>query len=141
MDYLLSFIIVSVLVAVLVVLLMKAGGRKRLLCVSCGTVSSIHPKPQGSAAVELILWLCFLVPGLVYTIWRGSRMISQCPKCGSREMIPPDSERGKQILQQIEDRKRAQVPAEMKTCPYCAEPIRAAAKVCRYCSRELEAVL
>lgn len=140
MDYLASFIIVSVLIAVLVVLLMKAGGRKRLLCTSCGTVSSISPKPQGSAFIELILWLCFLFPGLIYTIWRGSRMLTVCPVCKSREMIPPDSERGKQILQQLESQKRGQVSEEMKVCPYCAESIKAAAKVCRYCQRELEAV-
>jgi hypothetical protein len=30
--------------------------------------------------------------------------------------------------------------SEMKTCPHCAEPIRAAAAVCRYCGRECEAI-
>ncbi len=40
------------------------------LCTSCG--SQMYPKlfTKGSGRIELILWLCFLVPGLIYSTWR-----------------------------------------------------------------------
>jgi hypothetical protein len=36
---------------------------------------------KGSVAVELVLWLLFLFPGLVYSIWRLSTKKWVCPEC------------------------------------------------------------
>jgi hypothetical protein len=36
---------------------------------------------KGSIAVELVLWLLFMFPGLVYSIWRHSTKKLVCPEC------------------------------------------------------------
>ena len=36
---------------------------------------------RDSVAVELILWLLFMFPGLVYSIWRLSTAKLVCPEC------------------------------------------------------------
>lgn len=42
---------------------------------------------KGSFCIELILWLSFLVPGLIYTIWRLSNKKVICPKCGYEYVV------------------------------------------------------
>lgn len=54
---------------------------------------------RGSWATELLLWCFFLLPGIIYTSWRASGPKEyRCPKCGSTEMIPLDSNRARQCL-------------------------------------------
>lgn len=36
---------------------------------------------KGSFGVEIILWLLFLLPGLVYSVWRLCNRIVICPDC------------------------------------------------------------
>lgn len=47
--------------------------------------------------VELFLWLCFLIPGVFYSIWRLTTRAQVCRSCGSHELIPPGSERARQL--------------------------------------------
>lgn len=51
----------------------------------------------GSFAVELLLWLCLLVPGLVYSLWRLSARRDVCAKCGAGQLLPLDTPKGAQI--------------------------------------------
>lgn len=66
------------------------------ICTVCGTRGSDTVTP-GSILVEIILWLCFLVPGLVYSIWRISARHEACPKCQSRAIIPVDTPAGREL--------------------------------------------
>lgn len=48
------------------------------------------PRMRGSFMIEVILWCFFLIPGLIYTIWRiTSHRV--CPRCDAPHMVPLDS--------------------------------------------------
>lgn len=49
-----------------------------------------HPRKvvPGSWAIELLLLICEVVPGVVYSIWRGRSFYRVCNSCGSREIVP-----------------------------------------------------
>jgi hypothetical protein len=42
----------------------------RMYCPNCGTWGSPKTYTKGSFALEVLLWLCLLVPGLLYSVWR-----------------------------------------------------------------------
>jgi uncharacterized membrane protein YqaE (UPF0057 family) len=71
---------------------------KELVCPSCGYVGSQRSYTKGSIWVELFLWLCLAIPGLIYSIWRLSSKYKGCPKCKNPGMIPADSPVGKKII-------------------------------------------
>lgn len=61
------------------------------ICTTCGFKGSPKRFTKGSFIIELGLWLCFLVPGLIYSIWRLASRYEGCPKCHGSAMIPLDS--------------------------------------------------
>jgi len=65
------------------------------ICGRCGTVGAPRKETPGSIWIEVVLWLCFVVPGLVYSIWRLSRRHEVCRACGSAELLPLNSPLGR----------------------------------------------
>jgi predicted RNA-binding Zn-ribbon protein involved in translation (DUF1610 family) len=70
------------------------------ICESCGHAGERKRKVRGSFAIELVLWCCFLLPGLIYTLWRQGNKHYVCPSC-SGNMILCDSPRGMQLVKQL----------------------------------------
>ena len=72
---------------------------KTLYCVACGSMFK-RPKTmtRGHILIEIILWLAFLIPGLIYTIWRLSTKYKVCPNCKSTTIIPANSPVAKKVL-------------------------------------------
>lgn len=62
-------------------------------CTVCGFEGEPESRTPGSMAIEVVLWLCFLLPGLIYSIWRLNKRHAACAKCGSGLLIPCDSPR------------------------------------------------
>lgn len=68
-----------------------AGSGKVSYCTSCGTEGPSKKVTKGSLLIEIILWLCFIVPGLIYSVWRVSSRHQACPSCGATTLVPPNS--------------------------------------------------
>lgn len=69
------------------------------LCTTCGHVGDPDRVTRGSFWIEILLWLLFIVPGLIYSVWRQSSKFDGCAKCGSTSLIPVDSPVAKQFIQ------------------------------------------
>lgn len=69
------------------------------VCTQCGYAGASKTATKGSFLIEVVLWLCFLIPGIIYSLWRLSSRHSVCPKCGGA-LIPTDSPKGKILLEQ-----------------------------------------
>jgi hypothetical protein len=55
---------------------------------------------KGSFGVEVLLWLFFLLPGFLYSIWRMTTTFHGCPKCQNASMIPVDTPMGQKLAAQ-----------------------------------------
>lgn len=60
-------------------------------CTRCGHVGRPAVRTPGSIWIELVLWLCWIVPGLVYSLWRHHKRHDACAACGSPDLIPADA--------------------------------------------------
>lgn len=70
---------------------------KELICATCGTQGKPKLETRGSFFIEVILWLCFLVPGIIYSIWRLTTRRPVCKTCGSNQMVPLSSPAGREL--------------------------------------------
>jgi len=68
-----------------------------MVCTKCGFVGQPQDITKGTLVMEICLWLLFLVPGFIYSIWRLASRHKGCPKCKSADMIPVDSPMGKKL--------------------------------------------
>lgn len=70
----------------------------KLICQSCGTIGKPKLVTKGSIGIEIILWLLFLLPGLIYSIWRLTSKHKACQACGSTNLIPLETPAGKALV-------------------------------------------
>ena len=71
-----------------------------IVCTSCGYAGKPETITKGSFLIEVILWLCFLIPGLIYSIWRLSSRYKGCPNCGQSTLIPRTSPMAQKFLRE-----------------------------------------
>lgn len=64
---------------------------KPKFCTTCGHEGGTETKTRGHIAIEIILWLLLIVPGLIYSVWRMSSRHQVCASCGAATLVPPDS--------------------------------------------------
>lgn len=69
------------------------------VCTTCEQIGRATPKLRGSGAIEVVLWLFLLVPGLIYSIWRRSSPPLVCGACGAETLVSGNSPKGARIVQ------------------------------------------
>jgi hypothetical protein len=80
---------------------------KAKICSSCGTVGRAKTVTRGSLLIEIFLWLCLIVPGLLYSLWRLTSRHKACGACGAQTLIPLDSPLGRQLQSKISSTQSA----------------------------------
>jgi hypothetical protein len=73
-------------------------GQPSMVCTRCHTVARPKTRTGGSFVLEILLWLMFLLPGLIYTLIRSASTAKVCPACGSADLVPTSSPVGQQVL-------------------------------------------
>lgn len=57
-------------------------------CLDCGYEGEPKKITKGSFILEIFLWLLFLLPGFIYSIWRlTSGRYYGCPDCKSEKIL------------------------------------------------------
>lgn len=71
-----------------------------MVCTACGHVGATTKVTKGHFGLELLLWLCFLLPGLIYSVWRLTTRHQACPVCGNAQLLPRSSPMAQKFLRE-----------------------------------------
>ena len=58
-----------------------AKKEKEYICSTCRYKGKPVQITKGSFIIEVALWLLFILPGLLYSLWRLSSRYEACPQC------------------------------------------------------------
>lgn len=72
----------------------------QVVCTFCGHIGEPKTITKGSTGIELVLWLCLLIPGLIYSVWRLSSRHDGCPVCGQTSLIPVNAPMAKRFIRE-----------------------------------------
>lgn len=103
METLMNLVVVALLLVALPwglfrLLVPKAG--PPMVCAQCGHHGPAKQRTRGTMALELALWLMFILPGIIYSLWRLSTRASVCASCGSGALVAPGSPAGRRMIRE-----------------------------------------
>ncbi len=77
------------------------GYGTKKICANCGITAIPKRFTKGNILIEIILWLFFIIPGLIYSIWRMSTKENICPSCKSPNPVDLKSPRGIKLSEEF----------------------------------------
>lgn len=99
-------------------------------CLYCGFVGEPGQKTPGTVSTEVGLWLFFVVPGLLYSVWRRLARQQRCAKCGNTHIVAAESPVAQAALLKLSPTSSL----DLWFCMGCGEPIFSAGFFCQKCS-------
>lgn len=64
------------------------GMAAEFYCTACGSVGAPRTHNRGSSAIEILLLICGIIPGILYSAWRKGRVDRFCRACRAPNPIP-----------------------------------------------------
>ncbi len=78
---------------------------RKIVCLNCESIGPVKTRVAGSPALEIFLYLAtfwlFFIPAIIYTVWRAGQAYQSCKVCGSRNVVPVESPKGREIMSRI----------------------------------------
>lgn len=71
--------------------------RPKYVCSSCSYKDKPIIYKRGSGTLEIVLWICGIIPGILYTAWRNYTAIMVCPNCETASMISTKTSYGQRL--------------------------------------------
>ena len=79
------------------------------ICRKCFHIGPRELNKKGKLSIEIILWLLFILPGLIYSIWRRTGRFFACKECGTHHIVPLNSPLGREA-QAGKEPSKSQLP-------------------------------
>lgn len=80
----------------------RSMSAKDRYCQHCGAIGPARKHTKGSFVLEVVLWFCLLIPGIIYSVWRLTSREWVCGTCGVPNTIPIDSPIAKAALSRLD---------------------------------------
>ena len=66
---------------------------KKYVCMECGCQRDPIKAKRGLLVIEVFMWLLYILPGVIYSIWRRVRAHEVCPNCRNPSVVLTSSSR------------------------------------------------
>ncbi|NIP99517.1 MAG: hypothetical protein GWM98_03090 [Nitrospinaceae bacterium] len=88
---------------------------KKYLCMECGCQREPIYVKRGLLVIEILMWLCYLFPGVIYSIWRRVRKQQVCPKCLTPSVELTSSTRAMGMMRLMREMANRPLPDQIPT--------------------------
>ncbi len=81
-----------------------------VVCRSCGRYASVPgQRMPGNLVLEVLLWLFYLIPGIIYSVWRrqDSNAVKFCVGCNGTDLLPVVTTEGQEVFRRKYGRRPA----------------------------------
>jgi len=73
----------------------------KYICIDCHAQMVPLNIAPGSFFLEVLLWLFFLVPGIIYSLWRLTSKHKACSVCRGKRLVPLNSKEGQVLAEGV----------------------------------------
>ena len=83
---------------------LKVGGidfTRKYVCMECGCQQKPVDAKRGLLVIEIFMWLLYILPGVIYSIWRRVRTQQVCSKCRTPSVVLTSSSRAMAMMRLI----------------------------------------